>query len=298
MQTACWSLWLRTDGPTIAFETGLEEVLGAGAISTYKEANGINLVEAFFEDEPDAELAEVMLRAASDGLLPEWAITYHDKRDWLAENRADFPPLQIGPFWVHGSHITTPPPAGCHRLLVDAALAFGSGTHPTTAGCLLALVQLTASRPKPKTILDMGCGSAILAMAAHRLQPGAHLLAVDNDPDSVRTSAENFRLNHIAPSQASAILSEGFAHRRIARAAPFDLIFANILAGPLRAMAGDLVAHVAPRGRVILSGIMNHQAKSVLVRYRRWGFVPESQLEIGEWTTLVLKHAGNWKLNA
>ena len=293
METACWSLWLRTDGPTIAFETGLQEILQAGAISTLKEPDGSILVEAYFEDEPDAELAETVLRAAADGPLPEWAITYHDKRDWLAENRADFPPLQIGPFWVHGSHITTPPPAGSHSLLVDAALAFGSGTHPTTVGCLLALVQLTASRPKPASILDMGCGSAILAMAAHKLHRGARLLAADNDVDSVRTSAENFRLNHIAPVQASAILSEGFAHRRIRNAAPYDLIFANILAGPLRSMAGDLSAHLAPGGRAILSGIMTHQAKSVLARYRRWGLVPEHKLEIGEWTTLILKQAGH-----
>ena len=293
METACWSLWLRTDGPTVAYETGLEEMLAAGAISTMRDEEGVFLVEAFFEEEPDAEFAEQILRSASEGALPEWGITYHDKRDWLAENRADFPPLQIGPFWVHGSHIDTPPPAGCHSLLVDAALAFGSGSHPTTMGCLMALVQLTASRPKPARILDMGCGSAILAMAAHRLHRGARLLAADNDPASVRTAAENFRRNQIAPAQAETVLSEGFAHRRIRKAAPYNLIFANILAGPLRAMAGDISAHLADGGRVILSGLMTHQAKSVLTRYRRWGLVPESQLHIGEWTTLVLKPAGH-----
>lgn len=292
MESACWSLWLRTDGPTVAFETGLEELLGAGAISTMREPDGLMRVEGFFEDEPNADIAEQMLLAAGDGIVPEWAITYHDTRDWLAENRADFPPLQIGPFWIHGSHIDTPPPAGCHSLLVDAALAFGSGSHPTTMGCLMALVQLTASRPKPAKILDMGCGSAILAMAAHRLHPGAHLVAADNDPASVRTAAENFRLNHIAPVQVETVLSEGFAHRRIRKSAPFNLIFANILAGPLRAMAGDISTHLADGGRIILSGLMTHQAKSVLARYRRWGLVPESQLHIGEWTTLVLKRAG------
>lgn len=294
METACWSLWLKTDGPTIAFETGLDAVLGANAITTRRGADGRVLVEAFFECAPDADEAERVLRAAAgDAALPEWALTYHDKRDWLAENRADFPPLQIGPFWIHGSHITDRPPVGCHRLLVDAALAFGSGTHPTTMGCLMGLVQLTASRPHPAKVLDMGCGSAILAMAAHRLHRGAQILAADNDPLSVSTAKENFRLNHIAPTQARAVLSNGFAHRRIHQAGPYSLIFANILAAPLRAIAADLCAHLSGDGRAILSGLLTHQAKSVLVRYRRWGLVPESRLVIGEWTTLVLKRAGN-----
>ena len=293
MESACWSVQVKTQGPTIAYETGLEEVLGAPAISTMRDDDGQMIIEAFFEDEPEAELVEQMLAMASGGQAPDYAIIYHGTRDWLAENRADFPPLQIGPFWIHGSHITEPAPAGCHKLLVEAALAFGSGTHPTTMGCLMALTQLAASRPRPQTILDMGCGSAILVMAAHRLHPGVRILAADIDADSVQTAKENFRLNHIAPSQAEAILSTGFTHRKITRAGPYKLIFANILAAPLRAMVGDLAAHLAPDGRAILSGLMTHQARSVLARYRRWGLVPESQLVIGEWTTLVLKRAGH-----
>ena len=120
-----------------------------------------------------------------------------EQRDWLAENRAAFPPLHIGRFWVYRSHVTTSRPAASLPLLIEATLAFGSGTHPTTEGCLRAMQMIR--RIAPRRVLDLGCGSAILAMAASRLQPSCQTIAADNDPIAVRVAARNRAQNAIAP---------------------------------------------------------------------------------------------------
>lgn len=287
--TDYWCFRAVLSGQTLPLETGLEVVLGAEALSVEKADGGDNLVQAWFEDEPEAGLlAEVVSRSVSPDQLVEQELICHRNRDWLAENRKAFPPLHLGPFWIYGSHITETKPAGSLPLLVEAAQAFGSGTHPTTQTCLLALSSQRKARSAPRRILDMGCGSAILAMAAQRLFPAADIFAVDNDAVSVRTAIENRRKNQISPMKMRAVVSEGFAARDVSRNGPYDLILANILAGPLRRMAADLTANLAPRGQLILSGLLRSQARQLICDYRARQMVLDQRLDQGDWCCLVL----------
>ncbi len=287
--TDYWCFRAVLSGQTLPLETGLEVVLGAEALSVEKADGGDNLVQAWFEDEPEAGLLEeVVSRSVSPDQLVEQELICHQNRDWLAENRKAFPPLHLGPFWIYGSHITETKPAGSLPLLVEAAQAFGSGTHPTTQTCLLALSSQRKARSAPRRILDMGCGSAILAMAAQRLFPAADIFAVDNDAVSVRTAIENRRKNQISPMKMRAVVSEGFAARDVSRNGPYDLILANILAGPLRRMAADLTANLAPRGQLILSGLLRSQARQLICDYRARQMVLDQRLDQGDWCCLVL----------
>lgn len=206
--------------------------------------------------------------------------------DWLAHAREAFPAQPIGRFWVHGSHVTTAPPEGLVPLLLDAGLAFGSGEHATTQGCLLALDRL-ARRRRFRRILDLGCGSGILAIAAAKLWP-ARVLAADNDPVAVEVAAHNALRNGVA-HRVRCLASEGYGNPRIRTAAPFDLIVANILADPLCTLARATARHLAPGGIAVLSGLLDRQAARVIAAHRRHRFALRAQIDVGIWTTLVLR---------
>lgn len=286
--TDYWCFRAVLSGQTLPLETGLEVVLDAEALSVEKINDGNSVLQAWFEQEPDrAVIDEVVSRSVRPEQVIETQLICHQNRDWLAENRKDFPPLHLGPFWIYGSHIQQNRPAGSLPLLVEAALAFGSGTHPTTQTCLLALADQRKALARPRRILDMGCGSAILAMAAQRLFPAADIFAVDNDAVSVRTAIENRRKNQISPAKMRAVVSEGFAARDVSRNGPYDIILANILAGPLRRMAADLTSNLAPRGKLILSGLLRSQARQIIGDYRARQMVLDQRLDQGEWCCLV-----------
>ena len=197
-QWLCLSLDLpaRITEPDITeFEMVFSELLDSAAVSFQRNGAGKWVIEALVQDQPDLSAANALLAPLFEkqALAPvPLKITDLPERDWLVVNRAAFPPRKIGRFLVYGSHIKQVPPAGSFPLLVDAALAFGSGTHPTTEGCLRAL-QMIPGTP-PRRVLDMGCGSAILAMAAHRKWPAAMITAADNDPVAIRVTATNRRL--------------------------------------------------------------------------------------------------------
>ena len=294
-QLLCLSLDLpaRITEPDVAeFEMVFSELLDSAAVSYRRNGVGEWVIEALFYDRPDLSVANALLAPLYEkqALAPlPLIITDLPERDWLAENRTAFPPRKIGRFWVYGSHIKQAPPAGTLPLLVDAAQAFGSGTHPTTEGCLRAL-QMIPGTP-PRRVLDMGCGSAILAMAAHRKWPAAMITAADNDPVSIRVTATNRRLNHIALATMRLAVSHGFASRYVRQSAPFDVMFANILARPLMRMAPDLCRHLARCGWLILSGILNKQAVAVRNAYQAQTLRCWHQIHIGEWTTLVMRSA-------
>lgn len=277
-------------------EMVFSELLDSEATSHLRDGAEDWHIEALFLAAPDAAMIDAMLapQFAAMGVAPVAVMTEQlEQRDWLAENRADFPPLSIGRFWVYGNHIKTPPPATSFPLLIEAAQAFGSGTHPTTEGCLRAaqmIAETTARRPA--RILDMGCGSAILGMAGLKLWPSAHVMAADNDPVAVQVAADNVRLNKIAPSQMRCVVSAGFSGRDVRQKGPYNLIFANILAGPLRRMAPSLMPHLASDGWLILSGILNEQALAVERAYAAQGARCWTMISIGEWTTIVMRPAG------
>jgi len=205
---------------------------------------------------------------------------------WLARVYENFPEQLIGKrFAVRGTHLGAPPAAGRVTLTIDAGLAFGSGEHGSTRGCLRAL-QLIAYR-RPRRILDLGCGSGILAMAAAALL-GRRVLAVDNDPWSVRTTRCNAAQNLLG-NRIAARLGHGWNAPSVRAQAPYDLVFANILARPLCLMARDLAAHLAPGGTVILAGLLQTQMRAVLAAHRRCGLHLEYVLNEGPWTTMVVR---------
>ena len=280
----CFSAVLK--GQTLPLETGLEVVLAAEAISIEKAGSGCSLVKAWFEDEPDSDqLAAVVSRSLQRGQLIDQKIVCHRGRDWLAENRKAFPPLQLGPFWIYGSHVLEAQPAGSLPLLVEAAQSFGSGSHPTTQLCLLALAKKKRDKGPQRRILDMGCGSAILAMAAQKMFPAAKIFAVDNDPVSVRTANQNRQKNQISMIKMRANVSDGFTDSTVSRNGPYDLIMAIILAAPLRRMAADLSRNLRPRGQLILS--VGYQAQQIVGDYRARKLIPEMRRNQNEWSCLV-----------
>ena len=284
-----WLLTLTSPENLVPLETAIDALFAPDAMSVEAEDTARQKLQVWFQDKPDeTELHAIVARALAVPDDAEIMLEFIAEHDWLAENRKSFPALSIGQFWIYGSHITTPPPQTLLPILIDAAQAFGSGTHPTTHGCLLALSDSKQQRRRPKAILDMGCGSAILAIAASHQFPGASVMAADNDAISVRTAAENRQLNKISPRQMKTVLSAGFSNRAVSRAGPYDIIFANILARPLRLMAAGLTAHLASHGQLILSGLLTTQVNWVMQAYLPRGMRLQRHIIIGEWSCLIL----------
>jgi len=269
----------------------------AGALEPYVTAltamedspGGTWSIEGLSESEPErpAIVAALALAAATVGTPPpDTVIEPLPEVDWLSLNRQSFPPIREGRVWVRGSHVTDPCPAASIELIVDAARAFGSGSHATTALCLRAL-QDEIKRRRPHRVLDLGCGSGILAMAVAKLVPTARTVAVDLDPDSVTTAAENCRLNGTATLIRTGV-SRGWQSRLVQGSAPYDLVLANILAKPLCTMAPDLGGGLARGGRAILSGLMNHQEAQVIAAHRAQGLRLVRRYRRDGWSALVL----------
>jgi ribosomal protein L11 methyltransferase len=214
--------------------------------------------------------------------LPKIAESILTDKDWVAAVYKDFPPLTIGQFYIYGSHIQGTPPNGLIPLHIEAATAFGSGQHESTEGCLKALTLLGAQQKFTKP-LDMGCGSGILAIAMAALWK-IPVLACDNDPEAVRVTLENAQKNGVG-NLIEGEVSEGFSalHNQT-----FDIITANILAGPLCEMAEDVFQALKPGGFVILAGLLNWQAEDVITAYTDAGLKLFQQMVVGEWTTLMM----------
>jgi ribosomal protein L11 methyltransferase len=272
----------------LAVAAMLDEV--AGAVSAFEVAEGAALwhVEAY----PRAAVLDAALEvrlalaaAASGGRLVRISAERLPERDWLAENRRAFPPLRIGCFFIHGSHWKGPAPAGAIAIEIDAATAFGTGEHPSTRGCLLALDSL-AHRRRFGRPLDIGTGSGILAIAAaKRLR--RRVLASDIDCAAVRVAAHHVRRNGLA-LQVRVVCAPGYRGRAVRRSR-YDLIFANILARPLALMARDLGRALAPGGVAVLAGLLRRQEGMVVAAHRAQGLALERRLVIQGWSTLILR---------
>jgi ribosomal protein L11 methyltransferase len=207
--------------------------------------------------------------------------------DWVAHVQRELPPVAAGRFFVYGNHDADKVPEGSVALLIEAAMAFGTGHHGTTLGCLRALERLIVDGFAAERVADIGCGTAVLAMAAARVWR-CTVLASDIDRVAVEVAGANLRANDMA-GQVNCIEAAGFDHPDLHAAAAYDLIFANILKGPLLALAPDIAGHLRPGGYAILSGILNQQAGEVIAVYAQSGINLAEQEQIGEWTTLVLQ---------
>jgi ribosomal protein L11 methyltransferase len=210
-----------------------------------------------------------------------------EERDWVRETQQHIQPLHVGSFSILGSHHTdAEAPHSAHIIRLDAGAAFGTGEHATTASCLRAIDTVNRYHTI-RHALDMGCGTGILAMAQANIAPACRVLAVDNDPVAVRVTAENIRRNHLH-TRIHSYVSQGFAHPVVRHHAPYDLIIANILARPVRAMAGDIATHLAPDGYAILSGFYDRSLRFVMARYAAHGFHVHHIIREGAWIALII----------
>lgn len=230
--------------------------------------------------------AALGLAMAASGVAPAIERTTVPAGGWLARSYQGFPEQLIGArFAIRGTHIAAPRAAGRHTILLDAGLAFGTGEHGSTRGCLRALERIGKAR-RPRDILDLGTGSGVLGIAAAKLW-GRRVRATDIDARAVRVARANAALNGVAPLFRAA-RADGWTSPTLRRHAPYDFVFANILARPLAAMAHQLAAALAPGGVAVLAGLLERQARWVLSAHRRHGLVLAARIREGEWTTLIL----------
>lgn len=241
-------------------------------------------VGGYFTDRPD-EIGLALL-AAANGANP-FVVSKVEDRDWVAQVRRELTPVHAGRFVVYGEHDASNIPTEKIGLKIEAAMAFGTGHHGTTQGCLLALDHLVTAGFTARHVADIGAGTGVLAMAAARVFP-ANVIASDIDQVATATARANFRANGFG-TRIPSVTSRGFASQQLRDSAPYDLVFANILARPLKGLAKNMAKHTIPGGFIILSGLLNTQAQSVLTLYRGHRFVLENRRVVGEWTTLTLR---------
>jgi len=263
----------------LKLEAVMEEL--GSALSSFEEGKGWRM-ETIAETRPDVAAVRAVLKPF--GVTAK--IAEVEQRDWVAESQRDLHPIAVGPFFIHGAHDRDKRPKRKVALEIDAGMAFGTGRHETTMGCIKALLRLAKTHRFNKP-LDIGTGTGILAFAAWHLfrKP---VLAGDNDRDSVRVARENAVLNGLKKA-VKIIRSDGYRAAAIRDGAPYDLITANILANPLIALAPDLKKNLARNGRAVISGLLKAQEGDVLAAHRAQGLELDFRLRLGEWSVLVLK---------
>ena len=252
-----------------------------------EDGSGLWEVGGYFTDAPDAIALDLL--AAAHGARP-FAVSELPETDWVAKVRRELSPVPAGRFHVYGSHDADSVPADKVGLLIDAAMAFGTGHHGTTLGCLVAFAALLAEGEAPQRVADIGCGTAVLAMAAAKVLPdsGTVIIASDIDTVAVEVAQANLQANGVG-DRVQCVEAAGFDHPDLSAAAPFDLSFANILKGPPIDLSPDLSAALAPGGMAILSVILNSQSDDVVLAYANRGLELRKSSQIGDWTTLVLQ---------
>lgn len=265
-----------------AMESMTPEPYGVGVFEI-EDGSGLWEVGGYFLDAPDE--TTLLLLATAFGARP-FAISEVPEIDWVAKVRRDLAPVEAGRFWLFGSHDADRVPPGVIPLQIEATVAFGTGHHGTTLGCLRAVDRLEAGGFRPGGVADIGTGTGVLAMAAAQLWD-VPVIASDIDQVAVDVALANLEINGMQ-GRIECVEAAGFDHPELAARAPYDLIFANILKGPLIELAPDMARHAAPGGKVILSGLLAVQAEDVTAAYVSAGFGLDAREDIGEWSTLVL----------
>jgi ribosomal protein L11 methyltransferase len=263
---------------------------GQAAIAAFERPDGIWDVTVHFAEEPDqASIRDLVGLAAGDDVAQAIAFDTVEAKDWVKATLEDLVPVPAGRFVVHGQHDRARVPPNKLGIEIEAALAFGTGHHGTTRGCLL-LLDHVLKKYYPRRVLDLGTGTGVLAIAAAKALHRT-VLASDIDPASVRVARDNARLNG-SGDWVQVIQATGFEASQFAQRGPFDLVLANILANPLRQLAGPMTRHLAPSGLVILSGLLTPQAAGVVAAYRARGLLPLRHVRIDGWSSLLLRNAG------
>jgi ribosomal protein L11 methyltransferase len=260
------------------------------AVAAFEREDGSWSVEIHFDGAPERDRIRDLVRGiAGDDARDTLTFETIAARDWVAASLAQLKPVSAGRFVVHGAHDREV--IARHRIgiEIEAALAFGTGHHGTTRGCLLALDRIVRARRRPLRILDVGTGSGVLAIAAAKALRG-RILASDIDARAVHVAKDNARINHVLP-QIEVLHAPGLALRRMHERSPYDLVLANILLGPLRLLAAPMARLLAPHACVILSGLLSVQANAALAAYGAQGLKLERRIPLDGWVTLVLRRA-------
>lgn len=267
----------RDMGYDLAEQLGFDEMKEALAVSIFDDGEHGVSVQALYETQATAKAAQ--------GGIPahlETTVAQLPDEDWVGLSQSGLPPIKAGRFLVHGSH-DTPSGDAVFPILVDAGQAFGTGHHGTTTGCLLMLDQLEHQGFRPRTILDLGTGAGILAIAAAKLFSDVQVLATDIDPVATEVARDNATINDVT---FRCVTADGFDTPTLKNQS-FDLVIANILAGPLRGLAPDIAAALNPDGFAILSGILDEQAEWVADAFRATGLRVDLQPSLDGWTSLL-----------
>ncbi|MEZ5898206.1 MAG: 50S ribosomal protein L11 methyltransferase [Hyphomicrobiaceae bacterium] len=256
------------------------------ALTVFENGPASWRLEAYFNDGLDGRDLANELTPYVAATLPAFVSDAVPDLNWVAMSQAALPPVIAGRFTVFGSHDRARVARGPNAILIDAGEAFGTAHHATTLGCLLAIDRLTRQE-EFHSVLDLGTGSGVLAIAVARALPHADIIATDLDAQSVKVARENIRING-EDSRITATHANGVRHVWIRQSKPFDLVIANILAGPLIRLAPELARRVRRAGTLVLSGILIPQAPQVIAAYRAAGFQLVSHDRITGWSTLVL----------
>jgi ribosomal protein L11 methyltransferase len=263
---------------------------GQAAIAAFEGPGGRWDITVHFAEAPDqGSIRELVGIAAGDEAALAISFDTVDAKDWVKATLEELVPVRAGRFIVHGGHDRSRVPPNKLGIEIEAALAFGTGHHGTTRGCLLLLDEVLKAF-RPRRVLDLGTGTGVLAIAAAKALRGK-VLASDIDPLSVRVAADNTRLN-CAGDLVETIRATGFSAPQFKQRAPFDLVLANILANPLRQMATPMSRHLAPGALLILSGLLPPQASAVVAAYRARGLVLKRHIQIEGWSSLLMCKAG------
>ena len=285
---ASWTAFttLRTRAQAEGLGAALESTVEPDGVGVFEMEDGSGLWEVgcYFAEPPD-DTALALLAAAFEAR--PFVVSEVPPTDWVAHVRRELQPVEAGRFFVYGGHDTERLPEDRIGLLIEAAMAFGTGHHGTTLGCLKAFETLLGEGLRPGPVADIGAGTAVLAMAAAKVWEGETVLASDIDEVAVEVARANVAVNSLS-GRVECLEAAGFDHPRLQAAAPFRLSFANILMGPLVEMAPALAAHAEPGGHAILSGLLNPQADAVIAAYDAVGWDLARRAEIGDWTTLTL----------
>jgi ribosomal protein L11 methyltransferase len=250
-------------------------------------------LDAYFQSEPTDEMLEMLKALAPSAGDAAPVVERIEERDWVTISQQGLEPIRAGRFFVHTPAHRDKIPADAIAFEIDAGRAFGTGQHETTSGCLVALSRLKDQGIGVSNLLDLGTGTGLLAFGAMRLWPTARAAASDIDPVSIEVTEENAAINGVklgrGPGQVELAVAAGLDHPALRRRAPYDLIVANILAGPLIELAPSISKALAAGGRLMLAGLLQTQADAVAAAYRRHGLQLAFGVDHGDWPTLVMR---------
>ncbi len=294
----------RAEAETLSSEIPMLDASSEAPVVVTHEVDedaGLWQLDAYLDHKPSAALLKTLksLIPSAKGQTP--TVAQLADEDWLTLSQQGLEPVQAGRFFVHTSSTADRVPPGSTPFLIDASQAFGTGGHDTTAGCLAMLDRLKRQGITPRDIADIGTGTGLLAFAAMALWPGARTIASDIDPASIFVTRDNAAINSVRLGRGSGRLAlavaPGTDHPAIRHRAPYDLLIANILAGPLITLAPDIAAATAPRGHAILAGLIARQMEPVLAAYYAQGFRLAARGGSAEWPCLLLvkRHRYGWR---